>query len=103
MEGTILGDIKKMLGLDDDYDVFDRDIKILINSALMSLGQIGAVDRGKKIDDYESWEEICPDVEGIKLYLYIKVRMVFDPPTGAAMEALKSELSEIEWRLSIDA
>ena len=41
MNDSILNDIKKMLGLNEEYDHFDQDIIIHINAALSTLIQIG--------------------------------------------------------------
>ena len=41
MEYSILNTIKKMLGLDANYTTFDTDIIVHINSALMTLTQLG--------------------------------------------------------------
>ena len=102
---SILRTIKKMLGLDLDYDAFDTDIIVFINSAMMTLQQLGVgpkegfVVTGLK----EMWSDFIPSdtmMEGIKSYLFLCVKMVFDPPTSSfVMEAMKTQKEELEWRL----
>lgn len=41
MSDSILLTIKKMLGLTEEYTAFDPDIIVLINSAFMTLEQLG--------------------------------------------------------------
>lgn len=107
MEGSILTDIKKLLGLDEDYTQFDLDIIIHINSALMVLNQIGVgpeegfsiSDKSKKWSDYLGTEN---NLEAIKIYIYLKVRLMFDPPTSSfVLEAMRREVTELEWRLMV--
>lgn len=103
---TILQTIKKMLGIGDDDDSFDTDILVLINSAASSLRQLGVgPQNGLEIDDGTGWEDLLDDEEYAQLlpsakeYIYIKVRQIFDTPTGPAAEAYSNRLSEIEWRM----
>ena len=54
-------------------------------------------------DDSAKWRDFIGNdkrEESIKTYVYLKVKMVFDPPvSSAAMDAMKQIISEIEWRL----
>ena len=106
MDGSILTTIKKMLGFDETYTPFDTDITVAINSAFMSLTQIGVgPSTGYCIEDKEArWSDfVDPAIyAGVKTYIYLKVRMMFDPPASATvMEALKRSADEMEWRLSV--
>lgn len=109
MEESILITIKKMLGLDKDYDAFDTDVIININTVLMTLNQIGVGPKeGFSITGVdEKWKDYLEDkenLEAVKTFIYIKVKLVFDPPsTGFVLEALKNMASELEWRLNVQA
>lgn len=109
MEESILVTIKKMLGLDANYDAFDTDVIVLINSALMTLMQADVGPKtGFRITGYdESWDEFLTNevlLEAAKQYIYMKVRLIFDPPTsGTAVEALKQASEETLWRLIAQA
>lgn len=104
---SVLLTIKKLLGIDSDYTHFDKDIIIHINSVLMSLNQIGVgPDEPATISsDMDTWSNILGDtknLEAIKTYVYIKVRILFDPPSSSfVLEALKRQADEIEWRLNM--
>ena len=106
---SILTTIKKMLGLEEDYTEFDTDIIVLINSALMTLTQLGiGPSSGFLItsaeDTWTSFLGASTELEGVKTYIYLKIRLVFDPPTSASvLEAIKEHLAELEVRLNIQA
>ena len=110
MEESILTSIKKLLGMTEDYTNFDTDIIIHINSAFMVLNQLGVgpSDGFSIEDDSATWDEYIPEddkrLEAIKTYIYLKTRLVFDPPqSGTVMDALKQSIHEYEWRLNVQA
>ena len=105
MNDSILQSIKKLLGLDTTYTDFDQDIIIHINSVFMILRQLGVGPaEGYKITSLANvWSEFTSDdifIESVKSYVYLKVRMLFDPPTNSALiQAVQTQISELEWRL----
>lgn len=104
---SILTSIKKLLGITEEYEHFDQDIIIHINTALMILTQLGVgPSEGFFIKDkYALWSDFIPDVktlEAVKSYIYLKVRMLFDPPTSSSlMNAIEHNMKELEWRLNV--
>lgn len=101
---SILTSIKKMLGITEDYTHFDQDIIIHINSAFMILNQLGIGPfEGFSIQDATSkWSDFIDGVNlnGVKTYVYLKVKLIFDPPaSGMVMDSLKNMAEELEWRL----
>lgn len=105
--GSILNDIKKLLGIDSEYIEFDTDIIIHINSVFMILTQLGVgPDDGYRIvDSTNTWDEFTNDqfqMESVKSYIYLKVRLLFDPPQNSAhINAIQSQIQEFEWRLNV--
>ena len=105
---SILTSIKKLLGIAEDYTIFDSDIIIHINSTFMILKQLGVgPEEGFSITDSTSvWTDFITDIDKINLvksYIYLKVRLLFDPPqSGIAVDSLKSQISEFEWRLNVE-
>lgn len=106
MEDSILKSTKKILGLEDEYTVFDLDIITHINSTLSILNQLGVgpVD-GFSIEDNEAnWSDIELPLNQLGLlrtYVFLKVRLLFDPPsTSFAIEAMNRQIIEHEWRLN---
>jgi hypothetical protein len=105
---SIFETIKSMLGSDSDYTVFDNDIRVFINSAIATLTQIGIGPKeGFKIssDNSETWSDFIgerKDLESIKEYIYMKVRIAFDPPSNSSvLSSYKEACKEFEWRLNV--
>lgn len=109
MGDSILLTIKKLLGIGDDYEYFDEDIIIHINSVLMILNQlgIGPVTGFSISDESATWSDFVDNLsmlEAVRSYVYIKVRLLFDPPTSSfTITALENQIKELEWRLNVMA
>lgn len=103
---SILTTIKKLLGIEEEYTQFDTDIIIDINSVFMTLNQIGVgPETGFAITDKtKTWTDFLGDnvlLEGVKSYVYLKVRLLFDPPSNSSLiESMNRQIAEFEWRLS---
>ena len=87
-QDSILATIKKMLGIDDSYSVYDMDVIILINSALMTLQQIDVGPKeGFVVTDYtQTWHQFLTNeinLQAAKMYVYLKVKTTFDPPSSS--------------------
>ena len=105
---SILLSVKKVLGINPDFKAFDQDLIIHINSALSVLSQIGVgPDAGLFITGTnETWDDIIPEgkpLEMIKSYITMKVKILFDPPTGGALESANRVIDEFEWRINVAA
>lgn len=106
---SILTSIKKLLGMPDEYEHFDQDLIIHINSVFAILNQIGVGPKnGFTIsDETATWNQFLPDspkLESVKSYIYLKAQLMFDPPlSSAVMECKKQQISELEWRLQVAA
>lgn len=109
MNESILTSIKKLLGITAEYTHFDTDIIMHVNTVFMTLHQLGVgPEEGFKIqNDTAVWSEYITEddnLEAVKTYIYLKVKLLFDPPlSSAVMEANKQLISELEWRLNIQA
>lgn len=104
---SILTSIKKLLGITEDYTHFDTDIIMHINSVFSILTQLGVgPSEGFYIQDKTTiWYEYISDpnkIEMVKSYMYLKVRLLFDPPSSSSViEAFNKQISEFEWRLNV--
>lgn len=107
MEESILTSTKKILGLDEAYEVFDLDIITHINAAFSILNQLGVGPiNGFYIEDkdeeWSSYEVPANQLQLIKTYVFLKVRMFFDPPgTSFMIDAMNKQIQEAEWRLNV--
>lgn len=110
MGENILDSIKLMLGSEIDYDHFDTPITLFINSlfgVLFQLG-IGPQDKPFKLEDgTETWDEFIVQplqLDTVKTYIYLKVKLQFDPPSSSAVLKSFEEMAlEYEWRLNVSA
>lgn len=103
---VILTDVKKVVGGSTDDDSFDIDLIIFINTTLGVLYQLGLEEAGLTpvIDETTTWDELLggrKDLEIVKSYIILKVRLMFDPPTNSSvMESIKQTIGELEWRIN---
>lgn len=106
---SILTSIKLLLGITEDYEAFDQQIIAHINSVLMILTQLGVgPPEGFMITSkIDTWNEFISDekkMQLVKSYTYLKVKMLFDPPsTSAVMDSTNRMINEFEWRLNSQA
>jgi hypothetical protein len=108
---SILTSIKESLGIEKDYEQFDPQIIMHTNTVFALLKRMGVgPSKGFSIRDAEAvWDDFMSEdpnaiLEAAKTYVYLKVKMIFDPPTGSAMlEAMKENIKELEWSLNFEA
>lgn len=106
---SILTSIKKMLGIEADYTYFDAELIIFINSVFGILHQLGVgpTDAPFKIDNASStWDEfiVNDQIETVKSYMFMKVKLMFDPPqSSAVLSSYKELIQEFEWRCNVNA
>lgn len=106
---SILISVKKTLGIEQDYTHFDPDIILHTNSVLLTLNQLGiGPSTGFIITGEEDlWSSLLgerEDLEAVKTLIYLKVRLLFDPPSSAfVLESMERQITELEWRLNVQA
>lgn len=106
---SILNSIKKLLGISSDETHFDPDIIMHINSVFSILCQLG-VGPSKSFsiqDENAIWDDFTEEYANyndVKTYMYLKVKLLFDPPLNSSvLSAMERQISELEFRLSVDA
>ena len=106
---SILKSVKDLLGLNAEQTNFDNQIIIHINAVFSDLNQLGVgPEEGFSIiDDYTLWEDYIADSKkfnDVITYMYLKVKLVFDPPlSGTVIASIERTIKEIEWRLNVAA
>lgn len=114
MEQSILKTVKTGVNISVDDPSFDLDIIMAINaefSTLTDLG-VGPVTGFVIEDDAAVWSDYM-DVAGddakkvwlskVKMAVILKTRLLFDPPQQTFLiEAIKEQLTELEWRLNVN-
>lgn len=102
---SILNSIKKPLNISVHDPSFDADIIMLINSNFSRLFDIGVGPSTsfKITGASESWSDFSTNDELVTMaheYIYLKTRMVFDPPASSfVLDAMNIEADELFWRL----
>lgn len=109
VNSSILNTIKNMLGVDETFNGFDAEIMIDINSAFMNLHQLGVGpnESFQISSEQDNWSDFTEDetqLNGIKTYIYLKTRLLFDPPTNSFLvNSIDKQIQELEWRLNVNA
>lgn len=105
-DGSILKETKHVLGLGADYTPFDQDVILHINSIFGVLHQLGVgpEDPFYIQDDSDTWSSFVQgsnQINMVKTYMYLRVRLLFDPPTTSfAIKAMEDQIREFEYRLN---
>lgn len=103
---SILDSIKKPLNIDTDDDAFDHDIIMFINGEFMELYQLGiGPANGFSIQGSDAqWSDYTDDPyvkDAVKTYIYLKVKMVFDPPASSVVaDMINNKIADLGWRLN---
>ena len=107
MTDNILDTTKHMLGIPSTDTAFDVDILVGINSAFMNLNQVGVgPDATFSIEDNtKTWEDFLEDptkYQAVKSYIYLKTKLLFDPPASSfVLASMERQIVELEWRLMV--
>ena len=102
---SILNSIKKSLGIPSDYSEFDEDVMMHINTSFLTLNQIGAgpKDPFSISDEKATWEDFYEgaiDLEAVKTFIYLNVRLIFDPPANSfVVDSMRKTMDELQWRI----
>lgn len=107
MDTKILDDIRSLMGSGTD-SIFDTDLLIYINSFLADLTQVGVGPvQGMVADKNTTWRQFTGNeklFQAIRTYVYIKTRLIFDPPqSGFVTTSMQESAKELLWRINIDA
>lgn len=105
---SILNSIKKMLGIERDFTNFDPELIMHINSVFVTLCDLGVgPEKPYAIEDSNNvWSEFTTGTsyQNIKTYIYLRVRLLFDPPANSfAVTSFSEQIKELEWRLNVQA
>lgn len=106
MIDSILTSVKKFCHIDENYEFFDPDIIMYINSNLNELNQLGVGVRGFAIyDKLSTWHDFLQDDEGTLNmaieFVQLSVRLMFDPPAGSTVSSYENRIAELTWRLNV--
>lgn len=101
---SILVSIRQLITGSKDEN-FDMDLIIHINGALSIVNQLGVgPEEGFSIiGPSEKWTDFIgqrKDLEMIKTDVYLRVKLVFDPPQNSFLvAAIEKQIQELDWRI----
>ena len=107
MSESILLNVKKVLGIAPNDQSFDEDVITHINSVFGTLNELGVgPEEGYMIKDAtDLWQDFLlgdMKLNSIKTYMYLRVRLLFDPPTSSFhVAALEKQIEQLEWRINV--
>lgn len=110
MEESILNSVKLSLGIPVEYEHFDQQIMLHLNTVMAILPQLGVgPEEGFFVqDDSTTWGDLIGDTElaykllYVKSYVCLRVRLLFDPPSSSgAIDAMERQMRELEWRITV--
>lgn len=104
---SVINDVKEALGLIPDDDSFDMELKMHINAAFSTMYQNGV---GNPIyiegveDTWDKFEEMLRTENEymyaqVKQYVFLKTKLLFDPPPPSTVEYVSNAAEEMLWRL----
>lgn len=108
-DNSIIMSIKKLLNVEHNDPAFDTNIGMAINAEFMTLHQLGiGPDEPFYVNDADTvWTDFSDDktlINAVKQYVFLKVRMIFDPPTSSSVaESYNSRIHELEFRMNVQA
>lgn len=103
---SILNAVKKASNIAPENSDFDTDVILYTNGVLWRIAEAGVGKSGFSIQDStQTWGDFVGDqsdcVEGVKTYVCLKVKLIFDPPTSSAvLESMQRIINEYEWLLN---
>ena len=105
MYDSILNTIKPMVNVSVSDNSFDTELIADINTALFRLNKLGVgPENGFMINDENaSWYDFMlsdTNLESIKTYVFIKTKLLFDPPPPSAIAIYEKQAQELEWLIN---
>ena len=107
---NILQTTRSALGLADNTTDFNSEILMHINSALSILNQNGIGVKGLQVNDGSTWGDFKDPLQirgnwmfnTVPTFVFLKTKILFDPPPPSSVAFHKAEVDELLWRLRLE-
>ena len=107
VETSILKSVRSAVGLDAEDSSFDLELLMHINGSIMILHQNG-IGMPIQVEDEDAvWEDFKnpmqadanPMFSAAKTFIFIKTKILFDPPPPSTIKYMSETADEYLWRL----
>lgn len=105
---SIIDDTKLALGVPVENTEFDAEIIMHINSVIAEMIQLGIGDQElgyAVVNSQDTWDELIASekrLNHVKSLMFLKVRMLFDPPSiGYVLTSMEKLIEKAEWRVMV--
>lgn len=106
---NIISNVKESLGIYDDDESFDKEILLHISGALAKLRQLGAGAVLPNVTVSTTWDDVKDPLQEkgnasfdlVKQFVFVYVKMIFDPPAPSTLGTYTSVSNELAWRITV--
>lgn len=104
---TILQDVKSVLDFASEEDTgFDSRLIMELDGVIGELSQLVRLNKSFVMNSDSKWEQLLNDSDPqmlrlLKQYVYLNIRIKFDPPTGSVLSSLEKSLQSTAHRIII--
>lgn len=104
---TILQDVKSVLDFASEEDTgFDSRLIMELDGVIGELSQLVILNKSFVMGDDSKWDQLLDNLDPqmlrlIKQYVYLNIRIKFDPPTGSVLSSLEKSLQSTAHRIII--
>lgn len=107
INNSVLKTVREAIGLDPEEKSFDPELLIHINTALSTLIQNGVGTPRTIIDETQTWSDVKSTeqyyademFEQVKHYVFLRTKLIFDPPPPSTAKYMSEATDETLWRL----
>jgi hypothetical protein len=104
---TILSDVKSVLDFASEEDKgFDSRLIMEIDGIIGETSQLTQLNKDFVMSEDSKWEQLLNNDDQqllrlIKLYVYLNIRVKFDPPVGSVLNSLTKSIQSTAHRIII--
>lgn len=105
VETTVLNDLKDVLNVAQEDSGFDSELLTDINGAVAAFSQVGTLKSPVPIvEKGTTWDALFDTASDnetkmlLRQYVYLKTKVLFDPPQPTTLSAMNEAAKELLWR-----
>lgn len=104
---TILKDVKSVLDFaSEEDDGFDSRLIMELEGIIGELSQLTLLNKDFVMSEGSNWEQLLNTTDNhllrlVKQYVYLNIRIKFDPPAGSVLSSLEKSIQSTAHRIII--